>query len=801
VIVILVKFPGLENSSTTTRIGEIVFTEMNSYLSEVSYGSVHLIGNVTSGWLRLNKTKEYYGSGNFTQEKHREMIEDSFTAVGFPGLSGYSHAIIVHTGDDEASTKRPDDIWSFSYVGSVEFSTPREIITISVSCIAESDPLGVWLHELGHQFGLPELYDTTGALDFVGPWGLMDEGAWNDGGNSPAELMAWSRLKLGWLPESNVHIVRAGKTLTYWIQGIEIKSSQIQAFKIVLSSEKYYLIESRVRISYDSALPESGVIISYVDETKESGRGIVVVQDADPSTPDLHDAAHKPGQSFVDLSSGVKVTVVSASDTGFQVEIEYRVADLVVANITLSPAEPRIGSTVVFSIEILNQGTASADNFIVSASVDDDLVLWETDSLEPGSSKLVKIRWNATQGSHVIKTQVDPTNTVGENNEENNVLIKRFRAGYLLSVEAPFSNISVTLDNEQHYTDSNGTIRIVTESGTRSLIIQLIVPGKEGSRSVFDHWNDSQTSNTRVLSIADDMALRAIFKKQYQLSVESFFGNVTGAGWFDAGQVSNLSIASPLSLGNGTRRVFSGWTGDIDSESQTVQVLMDSSKKVRANWKTQQKVRLRLTDHSGNDIAIAPDRVVLSLRTGGHESLSRQTTTFLEPGSWVVQQVIWQSVDVTPVPALTFELDSPTEWTIPCRIFIIEVRALDIIGRPLPGASILISLVNGTSVKGQTDQNGKFTVSMIPQGEFRTSVSFWEQTQQMSGYLDSDTRVSLTFILCPATLLVIVAAAVAVAIAFLLKRRPRDSWGYPLDTATALFESRLSQANVGPVRP
>ncbi len=779
VIVILAKFPGLENRGTTTRIREIVFTEMNSYLSEASYGSVHLFGNVTPSWLRLNKTKEYYGSGNFTQEKHREMIEDCFTAVGFPGLSGYSHAIIVHTGDDEASTKRSDDIWSFSYVGSVEFGTPRGIATISVSCVAESDPLGVWLHELGHQFGLPELYDTTGALDFVGPWGLMGEGSWNDGGNSPAEPMAWTRIKLGWLPESNVRVVSPGEMLTSWIQGIEVKSSQIQALKIVLSSEKYYLVESRVRIGYDSALPESGVIISYVDETKESGRGIVIVQDAEPATPNLHDAAHEPGQLFVDLDNGVKVTVISTSDTGYQVKVEYRVADLVVANITLSPPEPRVGSTIVFSIEIVNQGTANAEDFIISSSVDDDLLLWETNSLEPGSSKLVTISWNATQGSHVIKTQVDPADIIKEINEENNVLIKRFKAGYLLLVQAPFSNISVTLDNEQHYTDSNGMAKIVTEPGTRSLTIQFIVPGEEGSRSVFEHWNDSQTSNARVLSIAADMTLTATFKQQYQLGVESLFGNVTGAGWFDVGQAANLSVVSPLNLGNGTRRVFSGWTGDIDSQSQTVQVLMDSFKKVKVNWKTQQKVRLKLTDHDGNEVAIAPDKVVLSLRTGGYESLSRQTTTFLEPGSWSVQQVIWESVDVTPVPALSFELGSPTMWTIPCRIFIIEVEALDILGRPLPGASILISLANGSRVEGQTDQTGKFMVSMIPQGEFRSSVSFWGQTQHISGYLDSDTRVNLTFILCPATLLIIVAAATAVAIALLLKWRPRDSRVHP----------------------
>jgi len=775
IIVILVKFPGLENHSTTAQIRENVFTKMNNYLTEVSYGFVHLTGNITAGWLRLNRTNEYYGSGNFTEEKHSELIEDSFAAVHSLDLSRYSRAIIVHAGDDEASTKRPNDIWSFSYIDSLDFETAHGRVTISVSCVAESDPLGVWLHELGHQFGLPELYDTTGAVEFVGPWCLMAEGVWNDRGNSPAELMAWCRIKLGWLPEPNICVVNPGDMITAWVQWIETRSSQTQTLKVVFSSQEYYLIESRARVSYDSALPESGVIISYVNETKESGRGIVVVQDADPSTPSLRDVAYKPGQSFVDRKNGVEITVVSLSETGFQVKVQYRVADLVVTGIAISSLEPRVGSTITFSIEIVNQGTADTHGFIVSVSVDDDLLLWEIGSLGPGASKVVTVSWKATQGSHLVKTQVDPTNTVEETNEENNVLIKHFKAGYLLTIQTPFSNISVTLDGEQHYTDGNGTARIVVEPGTRNLSIQFIVPGEEGSRSVFDHWSDSQAMSTRVLPIDADMTLEAAFKQQYELRAESLFGNVVGAGWSDVGQLANLSVLSPLDLGNGTRRAFSGWTGEVVSELQTIQVLMNSSKKVKANWKTQHQVQLRLTDHGGNDIATAPDKVVLHLTGGGEQIISHQKTVFLEQGSWSVQQVIWESTDVTPKAALGFELDSPTEWVIPCRLFSLEVEAMDVLGRPVPGALILISLVNGSRVGGETDQAGRFGVAVVPQGKFNGSVSFWGQIQRITGAKDKDTIIRSTFILSPTTFLITVAAATACVLALPLKQRRTDS--------------------------
>jgi M6 family metalloprotease-like protein len=68
--------------------------------------------------------------------------------------------------------------------------------------------IGVFCHEFGHAFGLPDLYDTDGGSAGVGEWCLMGSGNWNTPTN-PAHMSAWSKSQLGW---TNVVTVPATPT-------------------------------------------------------------------------------------------------------------------------------------------------------------------------------------------------------------------------------------------------------------------------------------------------------------------------------------------------------------------------------------------------------------------------------------------------------------------------------------------------------------------------------------------------------------------------------------------------------------
>ena len=63
--------------------------------------------------------------------------------------------------------------------------------------------IGVFCHEFGHGFGLPDLYDTTKSSSGIGWWGIMGSGNWNTP-KSPAHPCAWTRIEMGWVTPIDV---------------------------------------------------------------------------------------------------------------------------------------------------------------------------------------------------------------------------------------------------------------------------------------------------------------------------------------------------------------------------------------------------------------------------------------------------------------------------------------------------------------------------------------------------------------------------------------------------------------------
>ena len=77
---------------------------------------------------------------------------------------------------------------------------------------------------------------------------------------------------------------------------------------------------------------------------------------------------------------------------------------------------------------------------------------------------------------------------------------------------------------------------------------------------------------------------------QYYLDVSSDYGTPGGIGWYDNGTTAYVTLATDIiDHGNGTRRVFTHWSGDASGTdySQSNPITMDSNKTAIANWKTQ----------------------------------------------------------------------------------------------------------------------------------------------------------------------------------------------------------------------
>ena len=125
--------------------------------------------------------------------------------------------------------------------------------------------VGLMAHELGHLLlDLPDLYDSVGVANGLGQWGLMSTGIWNAGGgkagDKPAHLVSWSKETAGFTQPLEV-----AQGPVYLSSG----SADESAMSIDLDPYRHgkrILIEQRYKSGYDSGLPDSGLLITRVDD-------------------------------------------------------------------------------------------------------------------------------------------------------------------------------------------------------------------------------------------------------------------------------------------------------------------------------------------------------------------------------------------------------------------------------------------------------------------------------------------------------------------------------------------------------
>jgi hypothetical protein len=124
--------------------------------------------------------------------------------------------------------------------------------------------------------------------------------------------------------------------------------------------------------------------------------------------------------------------------------------------------------------------------------------------------------------------------------------------------------------------------------------LQVNATEKDGVRYLFIGWEGSglgsYSGKSPIISLTVHGPLeeKAIWKKQYYLTLKSNYGKLEGEGWHDEGKIVTFSIAPTiLDFKNGTRVIFTEWTGDIKSSDQSASIIMDSPKTIIATWKKQ----------------------------------------------------------------------------------------------------------------------------------------------------------------------------------------------------------------------
>ena len=260
------------------------FTSAAEFLDQSSHGRFHL-GGVVRGWFRVSGkhtdyTSGFSGTGLYPFNSQR-LAEEAFWLadpyVNYSLLDNEGPDAIPDSGDDdelvdgvivvhagkgsEVGGITPSDFLSLYWFTPSPFPVDG-VFARFFTLNPEAANIGVFLHELGHMLGLPDLYDTSGQSYGTGRWSIMSAGLNLDEGRTPADFDAWCKMKLGF-----AEVVYVENNLKDVVIPPSVESGLVyRLWRGGGGTNEYFLLENRRQTGLDSALPGQGLLIYHIDD-------------------------------------------------------------------------------------------------------------------------------------------------------------------------------------------------------------------------------------------------------------------------------------------------------------------------------------------------------------------------------------------------------------------------------------------------------------------------------------------------------------------------------------------------------
>ncbi len=252
---------------------------VKDYYRDVSYGKMTLDSVITM-WVRLPSNEVYYGEHTASgghDIRAGQMVLDAINAAAAAGFDfsqgdtdgdGWVDCLtVLHSGFDEAAGGGTNCIWSHkggitkygtNGVYMAPYHTESALRGTNGSSITR---IGTTCHELGHFFGLPDLYDTAGNSGGLGGWCLMSSASWNgDSGSRPGHMSAWCKTFLGFAKTVPVHSWSGAS-----LPRVE-DNPVVGLLRDGVTNGEYFLIENRAKVGFDNdSAIHPGLIIYHID--------------------------------------------------------------------------------------------------------------------------------------------------------------------------------------------------------------------------------------------------------------------------------------------------------------------------------------------------------------------------------------------------------------------------------------------------------------------------------------------------------------------------------------------------------
>jgi M6 family metalloprotease-like protein len=379
-LVILVQFANQAQSTTPASWNARFFGAAESvrdYYREVSYTKLDFLPAAESsgtandgvvGWLTLPTNHPNVTSSNDDagSARAKTAVRDAIAAANpFVNYAAFDtngngqltpeelHITVIMAGRETASCGT-GSVWA--HKSGLSTATPtvdgvRAGITYTtfgeMQCTngqpTHQATLGVIVHELGHDIGWPDLYDTDGSTQQtdnggVGSWSVMAAGTWTNTagrrrGEDPTHPDAFLKAYQGWLTPTQV----VGTGIVSSLAQTETTGAAVQlldnpggvnwVFGGASGTGEYFLVENRQRVGYDRAIPGCGILVWRIDETRpttggrngpnaDDQRRLVQLLEADNDRLPFEAADAWTGARTLDDASAPNTRLVSGASTG-----------------------------------------------------------------------------------------------------------------------------------------------------------------------------------------------------------------------------------------------------------------------------------------------------------------------------------------------------------------------------------------------------------------------------------------------------------------------------------------------------
>jgi len=330
-----------------------------------------------------------------------------------------------------------------------------------------------------------------------------------------------------------------------------------------------------------------------------------------------------------------------------------------------------------------------------------------------------------------------------------------------------------------------------TSTGSRASVTGYSVDGN-GKTSVARSGNGTFTialSMTQAHSIALTSVTQYLLTAVGVPKVTASPPSPTGDSYFDSGSKVTFTVPRAWNgtSGPGTRETLASYSADgaapigvapsASSETFTTAALtFTKAHALGFGAVTQYQVSFQFFDGLGRN-AIEPSAVQLGV---GNATVDVQgPSAWLENGtSFTVVNVTWEGASVGPEPPPSYQVKAPLNVTLETAVYPASLKVVDLLGLPVSGAQVSMTLVNGTTVTGTTKGDGTFSVGMIPTGAYTATVTSLGTSVRIAGNAASSQQVVVGKVaLSLVSLFVLVAAAAAAGSAGVLYLRRKRAKG------------------------